>query len=87
LLRRMFLSVQPGGQMIIGNFSTSNPSRKVMEVLGDWHLFHRSENQLSQFALEAGVPLADISILREPLGINLFLKVEQKNQSAQSGKQ
>jgi extracellular factor (EF) 3-hydroxypalmitic acid methyl ester biosynthesis protein len=87
LLRRMFLSVQPGGQMIIGNFSTSNPSRKVMEILGDWHLYHRSENQLSQFALEAGVPLADISILREPLGINLFLKVEQKNQSSQSERQ
>lgn len=79
LLRRMFVALNPGGQMIIGNFSTSNPSRKIMEILGDWYLHHRSEEQLRQFALEAGVPQADISILREPLGINLFLKVVQKS--------
>lgn len=75
LLKKYYEFVKPGGQMIIGNFNIENPSRRIMEILGDWFLNHRSEEELMRFALQAGIPKSNIEIIREPLGINLFLKV------------
>jgi SAM-dependent methyltransferase len=75
LLKKYYEFVKPGGQMIIGNFNIENPSRRIMEILGDWFLNHRSEEELMRFALQAGIPKSNIKIIREPLGINLFLKV------------
>ena len=79
LLRRFSNSISDQGEMIIGNFNTSNPSRKVMEVLGDWYLYHRTEEQLKNFAIEAGINPENIEIFSEPLGINLFLKVKKSD--------
>jgi hypothetical protein len=70
--------VKPGGEMIIGNFNVENPSRRIMEILGDWFLNHRSEDELMRFALQAGISKDDIEVIREPLGINLFLKVRKQ---------
>ncbi len=61
--------------MIIGNFNVNNPSRKIMEVLGDWFLYHRSEEEVIKFAIQAGIPRDKAEVIKEPLGINLFLKV------------
>ena len=67
--------------MIIGNFSINNPSRKIMEILGDWYLYHRTPGQLKNFALEVGISEKDLEVISEPLGINLFLKVVKSNGS------
>ena len=75
MIKKYYEFVKDGGEMIIGNFNVVNPSRKIMEVLGDWFLYHRSEDELISFAIQAGVPPEKIEIIREPLGINLFLKV------------
>jgi hypothetical protein len=48
-----------------------------MEILGDWFLYHRSEEELVKFALQAGVPENKIEVISEPLGINLFLRVRK----------
>ncbi len=77
LLKKYYEFVKPGGEMIIGNFNVENPSRRIMEILGDWFLNHRSEEELMRFALQAGIPKSKIEIIREPLGINLFLKVSK----------
>ncbi len=77
LLKRYYDLVVPGGQMVIGNFSTENPSRKIMEVLGDWFLYHRSEEGLKEFALRAGIDPEHTEVISEPLGINLFLTVQK----------
>ncbi|MBW6477781.1 MAG: class I SAM-dependent methyltransferase [Bacteroidales bacterium] len=82
LLRRFSCSLNDQGEMIIGNFNTSNPSRKIMEVLGDWYLYHRTEEQLINFAIEAGIPPENIEIFSEPLKINLFLKVKKSDNAA-----
>jgi extracellular factor (EF) 3-hydroxypalmitic acid methyl ester biosynthesis protein len=76
LIKKYFDYVDEGGEMIIGNFNISNPSRKIMEVLGDWFLYHRNESELRQFAMRAGVHYSKIEIIKEPLGINLFLKIK-----------
>lgn len=77
LLKKYYEYVKPGGEMIIGNFNVENPSRRIMEILGDWFLNHRSEDELRGFALQAGISKDNIEVIREPLGINLFLKVRK----------
>jgi hypothetical protein len=63
--------------MIIGNFNVENPSRRSMEIMGDWFLYHRSVDELIQFASQAGIEESKIEVIREPLGINLFLRVRK----------
>jgi SAM-dependent methyltransferase len=77
MIKKYYEFVKEGGEMIIGNFNVNNPSRKIMEVLGDWFLYHRSEEDLIDFALRAGIAHNKIEIIKEPLGINLFLKVKK----------
>ncbi len=78
LLKRYYEFVARGGEMVIGNFNIDNPSRKIMEVLGDWFLYHRSAEELLGFARQADIPENSTHVIREPLGINLFLHAEKK---------
>jgi SAM-dependent methyltransferase len=75
ILRRFISWTRPGGEVIIGNFGTYNPSRAFMELLGDWYLHHRSEEHLTQLALQAGITKENIKVEQEPEGINLFLRI------------
>ncbi len=75
LLRKMYAYCAPSGEIVIGNFSVSNPSRAYMEKGLDWYLFHRTEEQLRSLALSAGIKNKQISIKTEPLGVNLFLHI------------
>lgn len=76
LLRKFISWTKPGGEVIIGNFSMQNPSRNYMELIGDWFLEHRSENQLIKMAVEAGAVMKNISVGKELEGVNLFLHVK-----------
>lgn len=77
MVKKFYEYVKPGGEMIIGNFNVENPSRKIMEVLGDWFLYHRSEQELKKFATQAGIPAKKVEVIKEPLGINLFLRARK----------
>lgn len=77
LLKKYYDYLNPDGEMIIGNFATGNPSRKIMEILGDWFLVHRSSDELRNFALQSGIHPSKIEIVSEPLGINLFLRIRK----------
>lgn len=69
-----FHLVDKGGELVVGNFCTSNPTRDYMEF-AKWVLLHRSAATLRQLALEAGMPEPAIRVEAEPEGINLFLRV------------
>lgn len=77
LIKKFYQHINPEGEMIIGNFGVQNPSRKIMEILADWFLYHRSEEELIGFAQQAGIPPKNVEILKEPLGINLFLRTKK----------
>jgi len=77
LIKRYYEFLKDDGEMIIGNFNVENPSRKSMEILCDWFLYHRSVDELKQFALQAGIHESKIEVMQEPLGINLFLRVKK----------
>jgi hypothetical protein len=52
-----------------------------MEVLSDWYLNLRTESDLFRIASDASINKELVSVDKEPLGINLFLKI-RKNQQA-----
>jgi len=77
LIKKYYEYLKDDGEMIIGNFNSNNPSRRIMEILGDWFLYHRSEEELKSYAIQAGVKEDKIEVFKEPLGINLFLRIRK----------
>ena len=48
-----------------------------MEVLSDWYLNLRTESDLYRIASDANIDKELVSVDKEPLGINLFLKIKK----------
>jgi extracellular factor (EF) 3-hydroxypalmitic acid methyl ester biosynthesis protein len=78
LIRKYINCLTQDGEMVISNFSTKNPTRRLMEVLSDWNLNLRTESDLFRIASAANVDKEMVSVEKEPLGINLFLKIRKK---------
>ncbi|WP_412060896.1 hypothetical protein [Rubrivirga sp. IMCC45206] len=76
LLERLLEMLAEGGELVVGNFC-ENATRDYMEVIGDWELHYRSEDELIELAMACGVAPEDIRIGREPQGINLFLHIKR----------
>jgi hypothetical protein len=72
VMKRLFGFLVCGGELVIGNFSPSNPSRQYMEF-SEWLLHHRSEDDLLELANRAGIPRTQTFIDSEPERVNLFL--------------
>jgi len=75
MINKYYKYLASGGEFIIGNFSHSNPTRRLMEVLSDWYLVHRSKYDLVRMALEAEASEELIEVDMEELGVNLFLRI------------
>lgn len=74
LLKRFKAWQKKGGEIIVGNYNADhNPSRDYMEVLGDWHLIHRTEEQLLKLAGAAGFTDDEIHVNRMPDNVILYL--------------
>jgi SAM-dependent methyltransferase len=76
MVSKYYKYLADGGEFIIGNFSNSNPTRRLMEVLSDWYLNHRSKNDLVRMALEANAQEDRVDVDMEELGVNLFLRIK-----------
>ncbi len=76
LVNKYLKYMDKNGEYIIGNFSHVNPTKRLMEVLSDWYLHHRSKYDLIRMAIEAEAREDQISVDMEELGINLFLKIQ-----------
>lgn len=74
MLRKLKQFIRGAGKIIVGNFSINNPSKPFMEIF-EWHLHHRSPEQLRQLAISAGIFAEHISIDKEKSGVNLFLNI------------
>ena len=66
----------PGAEIIIGNFSEENPSRRYMEAFGDWFLHHRSPARMITLALQAGYSRSQVKVGKESEGVNLFMHLK-----------
>lgn len=78
MLRKLGAMLAEGGEIAIGNFSTTNPGRPYMELF-EWHLNHRIPHTLKALAVAAGFTADQISIGKEPAGVNLFLHIRPKS--------
>jgi extracellular factor (EF) 3-hydroxypalmitic acid methyl ester biosynthesis protein len=76
MISKYYKYLASGGEFIIGNFSHSNPTRRLMEVLSDWYLVHRSKHDLVRMALEAEAKEDQVEVDMEELGVNLFLRIK-----------
>jgi len=77
ILDKLFDRLEPNGELVIGNFSDSNPTQGYMEVLCDWKLHHRNKTALINLARKIGIPLTKIRIGQEQEGVNLFLHIKK----------
>lgn len=77
LIRKYFNCLSVDGEMVISNFSTKNPTKRLMEVLSDWYLNLRTESDLFRIASDANIDKELVSVDKEPLGINYFLKIRK----------
>lgn len=77
LLRKLYSKLNEGGELIIGNFADTNPSRGLMEILCSWFLHHRSKKHLKEIALKVGIKEEKIIIDSEETGINLFMHIKK----------
>jgi extracellular factor (EF) 3-hydroxypalmitic acid methyl ester biosynthesis protein len=75
LLDTLYRALAPGGQLLVGNVGTGNPTRSFMEYCLDWFLIHRSREQLRGFARELEPEPSRVEVAAESLGVNLFLRV------------
>lgn len=76
LLTKQLAFLKEGGEIVLGNFSQNNSTRDYMEF-GNWFLHHRSEDELIQIAVDCGVPVNNIDVRSEPLGVNFFLHISK----------
>jgi len=74
--KKLFQLLLPGGEMIIGNFHVSNPSKHYMEYWLDWVLYYRTEDEF--LALLESEKSAECSVFFENTGSQMFLHVKKK---------
>jgi len=78
LLKKLSINLKKGGELVVGNFNQDhNPSRDYMQILGDWHLIHRTAEELADLAAQAGFAAKDVHIGSEEQNVNLFLHVRR----------
>jgi extracellular factor (EF) 3-hydroxypalmitic acid methyl ester biosynthesis protein len=70
---RMYRLLKPGGELVVGNFHITNPSKYYMQYWGDWHLIHRTESEMRELSPQNSE--ATVSILYDDTGSQMFLYI------------
>jgi len=75
VIERLYQLLIPGGELVIGNFHVSNPSKYFMEYWGDWYLMHRTEEELRGLLKDQNS--AAVSIIFEETRSQMFLHAKR----------
>ena len=75
VIKKLFGLLSPGGEMIIGNFHVSNPSKCYMEYWLDWVLYYRTEQEFRN--LLGDIPSAKVDVCFEDTRSQMFLHVKR----------
>jgi len=73
-LEKLLSMMNKNGQCVIGNLSTENPNQAFMEFM-QWHVNPRSEAHLRSLASACGIKPANMHVVKEASGVNLFLHI------------
>jgi extracellular factor (EF) 3-hydroxypalmitic acid methyl ester biosynthesis protein len=75
VLDRLYRLLKPGGDLIIGNFHASNPSKYYMEYWVDWALIYRTEEEFRR--MYENISPAEVSVLYDDTGSQMFLHLKK----------
>ena len=75
VINQLYKILENNGEMVIGNFHVSNPSKFYMEYWLDWILNYRTEQEFIE--LLEGNPSADVNIFFEDTGSQMFLNIKK----------
>lgn len=75
LLGKLYRILVPGGHMVIGNFSTYNPSAIYMAYWMDWPIIHRSKEAMLDLLRKSGG--AEAAVETDESGIQQFLSIRK----------
>ena len=75
VIKKLYQLLKPRGEMIVGNFHRSNPSKCYMDYWCDWPLYHRTEKEFRN--LLGNDPLVNASINFENTGSQMFLHIKK----------
>ncbi len=75
VIAKLFKLLKVNGEMTIGNFHISNPSRGYMEYWLDWVLYYRTEQAFIDLLKEQ--KSADTAVFFEDTGSQMFLHVKK----------
>jgi extracellular factor (EF) 3-hydroxypalmitic acid methyl ester biosynthesis protein len=75
VLKKLYELLSPGGEMVIGNFHVSNPSRYYMEYWLDWVLYYRSESDFKELLGDTSSAVMNVSF--EDTRVQMFLHVKK----------
>jgi extracellular factor (EF) 3-hydroxypalmitic acid methyl ester biosynthesis protein len=76
VIAKLYQLLKPEGQMLLGNFHTSSPSRCYMEYWLDWVLYYRSEDEFANLLVNE--PSAENKVFFEDTGVQMFLNVRKR---------
>lgn len=76
LTNYLYDRLEPGGRLIVGNYSQHTDGRFAMELIMDWQLIYRSEAQLMALASHLP-PGAQCRYTEEGTGTQLFLVIDK----------
>ena len=75
IINRLYQLLKPGGELVIGNFNVTNPSRYYMEYWGDWVLLHRTEEEFRNLFKQTSE--ANVQVLYDDTGSQMFLDIKK----------
>jgi extracellular factor (EF) 3-hydroxypalmitic acid methyl ester biosynthesis protein len=76
VLDRLYQLLSPGGELVIGNYHVSNPSKYYMGYWGDWFLIHRTEEEFR--GLFQNNSKDKVSLHYDETGSQMFLHVQKQ---------
>ena len=73
-LEKLLSHTRKGSELVITNFSTSNPSQDYMSFL-DWHVNPRSEAHMTYLATCCGLKRSQMHVVQDPSKVNMYLHI------------
>ncbi len=65
----------PGGTFFFTNIARGNPYRPLIEYFGNWQLIERTEAEVIDYCMKAGVNREAIRVTREATGLTLIIEI------------
>jgi len=75
VLEKMYQMLEPGGQILVGNYHVSNSSRWFMEYWLDWVLYYRTEDDMRHLLRDTDA--VDINVFFEDSKCQIFLNAKK----------